>query len=56
MAPPAAVTFYFDPAAVIATSETVPLVREARTLAAIEAAFEKEGLVTEFELERKRLG
>lgn len=55
LVPPAAVTFYFDPPAVIATSDTVPLVREARDLHAIEEAFAAAGLVTEFTLERERL-
>ena len=55
LVPPAAVTFYVDPGAVVETSETVPLVREARDLSAIETAFEEAGLVTEFGLERERL-
>lgn len=53
--PPATVTFYVEPDAVIATSETVPIVREARALQSIEEAFEEAGLVTEFALERERM-
>lgn len=55
LTPPSVVTFYFDPAAVAATSELAGYVRGSRSLDEIRDAFEDAGVTTEFEREEHRL-